>query len=53
MAGIEPGLWSVKGGNKLVCEKLISASSANIIHEQVTQVGMDGGGKFTISTSER
>ncbi|XP_041366044.1 prenylcysteine oxidase-like isoform X2 [Gigantopelta aegis] len=31
IAGITPGLWSVKGGNKRVPEKLIKKSKANLI----------------------
>lgn len=52
MAGIEPGLWSVKGGNKELCYKLVASSSANLIQEHVTKVGMSGE-KFTILTSQR
>ncbi|XP_046546131.1 prenylcysteine oxidase-like isoform X2 [Haliotis rubra] len=38
MAGAQPGLWSVKGGNKLVPEKLLKKSNANLISAKVTQI---------------
>ena len=38
MAGIQPGLWSVKGGNKLLCEKFMDNSNALFLNEKVTKV---------------
>ncbi|KAL8611776.1 hypothetical protein ACOMHN_009458 [Nucella lapillus] len=38
MAGVEPGLWAVKGGNKQVAEKLLKASGASLVRGAVTQV---------------
>lgn len=38
MAGIEPGLWSVKGGNKKVPELLQKYAKANLIEGEVTTV---------------
>lgn len=38
MAGIEPGLWSVKGGNKKVPELLQKHAKANLIQGEVTTV---------------
>ncbi|XP_010147413.1 PREDICTED: prenylcysteine oxidase 1, partial [Eurypyga helias] len=31
LAGVESGLWSIKGGNKLVCSGLLYASKAEVI----------------------
>ncbi|KAK7484778.1 hypothetical protein BaRGS_00023952 [Batillaria attramentaria] len=38
MAGVEHGLWSIKGGNKQVPERLLKASKANFIPGKVTHV---------------
>ncbi|XP_046364893.2 prenylcysteine oxidase-like isoform X1 [Haliotis rufescens] len=38
MAGAQPGLWAVKGGNKQVPEKLLKKSKANLINGKVTQI---------------
>ncbi|XP_076451086.1 prenylcysteine oxidase 1-like [Babylonia areolata] len=46
MAGAEPGLWAVKGGNKQVAEKLLKASGAKLVRGAVThvfQVKSEGG----------
>lgn len=53
MAGIESGLWSVKRGNKEVCYGLVENSSATLIHEEVSKVGREESGKFSIVTSQR
>ncbi|XP_077976226.1 prenylcysteine oxidase 1-like [Styela clava] len=55
MAGIQPGLWSVKGGNKLVCGELVKNSSANIINEQVSKVVYNAASKtekFSVFTKQ-
>lgn len=31
MSGADSGLWSVEGGNKLVCSGLLQASKSNLI----------------------
>uniref|UniRef100_H2YKE2 Prenylcysteine lyase domain-containing protein n=1 Tax=Ciona savignyi TaxID=51511 RepID=H2YKE2_CIOSA len=51
MAGIQPGLWSVRGGNKLLCSKLYENSSAHWIKEEVTKVSLTSGGQFAVRTS--
>ncbi|XP_075379953.1 prenylcysteine oxidase 1 isoform X2 [Mycteria americana] len=38
LAGVESGLWSVKGGNKLVCTGLIYASKAEVIPGTVLSI---------------
>lgn len=38
LAGVENGLWNVKGGNKLVVEKLLKEAGANLIQGKVIQV---------------
>ncbi|XP_053574137.1 prenylcysteine oxidase 1 [Bombina bombina] len=38
LAGTDSGLWSVEGGNKLVCSGLIYASKAQLIQGTVTSV---------------
>ncbi|XP_066495720.1 prenylcysteine oxidase 1-like [Tiliqua scincoides] len=35
LLGVDPGLWSVEGGNKLVCSGLLSASKAQLISGSV------------------
>ncbi|XP_030320015.1 prenylcysteine oxidase 1 isoform X2 [Calypte anna] len=38
LAGVESGLWSVKGGNKLVCTGLLYASKAEVIPGTVVSI---------------
>ncbi|RMB91036.1 hypothetical protein DUI87_32634 [Hirundo rustica rustica] len=38
LAGVQSGLWSVKGGNKLVCSGLISSSKAQVIPGTVVSI---------------
>ncbi|KAE8618727.1 hypothetical protein XENTR_v10009475 [Xenopus tropicalis] len=38
LAGTDSGLWSVEGGNSLVCTGLLYASNANLIRGTVTSV---------------
>ena len=38
LAGIESGLWSVKGGNRLIPENLLKSSGANLIRSAVSEV---------------
>ncbi|NWS36828.1 PCYOX oxidase, partial [Polioptila caerulea] len=38
LACAQPGLWSVKGGNKLVCSGLISSSKAEVIPATVVSI---------------
>ena len=50
MAGIQPDLWSVKGGNKLLCEKLFDNCNCDIINEEVIRVSNHSSGKFRVET---
>ncbi|NXA75546.1 PCYOX oxidase, partial [Thryothorus ludovicianus] len=38
LAAVQPGFWSVKGGNKLVCSGLISSSKAEVIPGTVVSI---------------
>ncbi|XP_033751430.1 prenylcysteine oxidase-like [Pecten maximus] len=38
MAGVEPGLWSVKGGNKVIPENIVKYSKINVIPAVVKMV---------------
>ncbi|XP_069132692.1 prenylcysteine oxidase 1-like isoform X2 [Argopecten irradians] len=38
MAGVEPGLWSVKGGNKKVPQNIVKHSKVNVIPAEVKMV---------------
>ena len=38
LAGVMPGLWKVKGGNKQVPERLITTSRVDVIHSAVSDV---------------
>lgn len=38
LAGVEPGLWQVRGGNKLVPAGLLKLCDANLIQAQVSEV---------------
>nr|KAF6448324.1 prenylcysteine oxidase 1 like [Rousettus aegyptiacus] len=38
LAGAQGTLWSVEGGNKLVCSGLLKLTKANVIHATVTSV---------------
>lgn len=40
MAGVEDGLWAVKGGNKKIPELLVKQAKANLIEGEVTVVRM-------------
>ena len=53
MAGIQPNLWAVNGGNKQLCEKLFQNSNVNLIHEQVIKVSNHADEKFFITTTKK
>ncbi|XP_031323079.1 prenylcysteine oxidase 1 [Camelus dromedarius] len=38
MSATDPGLWAVKGGNKLVCSRLLEASKSNLISGSVISI---------------
>ena len=50
MAGIQPGLWAVNGGNFQLATKIFENSRANLLHEQVTKISQHSSGKFVIQT---
>lgn len=47
LAGAQGSLWSVEGGNKLVCSGLLKLTKANVIHATVTSVGLFQTGEWT------
>ncbi|KAL4225246.1 Prenylcysteine oxidase 1 [Mactra antiquata] len=44
MAGVEPGLWNVVGGNQLVPQGLLKKSQANLIKGEVTTISLSSDG---------
>lgn len=52
MAGMDGSLWSVKGGNKRVAEKLLEISKAQLIDEYVIQV-IKNNESYTLLTNTR
>lgn len=58
--GVESGLWSVEGGNKLVCVGLLSASKARLmsgavlsVEEKTQQKGRSGTVSLKVSLLRR
>jgi hypothetical protein len=47
LAGAQGNLWSVEGGNKLVCSGLLKLTKANLIHATVTSVALHSTGEWT------
>ena len=47
MAGIQPGLWSVHGGNKRIPEELLLRSKVNLYRSKVTTVTLTSGAPNT------
>lgn len=47
LAGAQGILWSVEGGNKLVCSGLLKLTKANVIHATVTSVTLQHTGEQT------
>lgn len=45
LAGAQGSLWSVEGGNKLVCSGLLKLTKANVIHATVTSVTLQNTGE--------
>lgn len=45
LAGAQGNLWSVEGGNKLVCSGLLKLAKATVIHATVTIVTLHSIGK--------
>ncbi|GAB1608082.1 prenylcysteine oxidase 1-like isoform X1 [Argonauta hians] len=40
LAGMQPGLFAVKGGNRLVAEGLLRESRANLVHAEVKKISL-------------
>ncbi|KAM3925763.1 prenylcysteine oxidase 1-like [Leptodactylus fuscus] len=40
LAGAQGNMWSVEGGNKLLCSGLLKLTKANVIHARVTAVSL-------------
>lgn len=53
MAGVEPGLWSVHGGNKLVPIHLLESMKSNlsVIKSKVEQISLESDGRYLVSAS--
>lgn len=45
LAGAQGNLWSVEGGNKLVCSGLLKLAKASVIHATVTSVTLHATGE--------
>ena len=45
LAGAQGNLWSVEGGNKLVCSGVLKLAKATVIHATVTSVTLHSTGK--------
>ena len=52
LAGIQPGLWSVHGGNKMVPTELIKSSQANVIEAKVSKVTLLPDGKYSVTFND-
>ena len=52
LAGVQPGLWAIKGGNNQLCHKMLEKSQANLIKAKVTKVSpaQDGSNQFIVSS---
>lgn len=53
MAGMDGSLWSVKGGNKRVAEKLLKKSKAKLINEYVIQISKNNESYTLLTNSEK
>ncbi|XP_056430737.1 prenylcysteine oxidase-like [Hyla sarda] len=40
LAGAQGNMWSVEGGNRLICSSLLKLTKANVIHARVTAVSL-------------
>lgn len=50
LAGMQPGLWSVDGGNKIIVKKLVNDSRAVKISKDVTEVALLSDETFLVRT---
>ena len=48
LAGIQQGLWSVHGGNKLVADALTQAAKVNLLKAKVIQVSRTPEGQYSV-----
>ena len=54
MAGVQPGLWSVHGGNNQIPEKLIEKSGAKLYQEEVVRVSLlSDSSVYEVETKQR
>ncbi|ELT89696.1 hypothetical protein CAPTEDRAFT_193688 [Capitella teleta] len=52
MAGVEPGLWSVHGGNKLIPQKLLhNTETVHIIKSDIKQITLQSDGIYSLTDS--
>ncbi|GFY61586.1 prenylcysteine oxidase 1 [Trichonephila inaurata madagascariensis] len=49
LAGADPDLWSVDGGNKLVPSKLVTKSKAQLIHGDVSEIVLKKDGSYELT----
>lgn len=52
LAGIQPGLWSVEGGNKQIVAQLVNDSRAAVIFKEVVKVELHSDETFTVHTED-
>ena len=56
LAGVQPGLWKVKGGNKQVPERLIQESNANVVHSKIDAITKikerDGSSRYQLHSGD-
>uniref|UniRef100_H3AC38 Prenylcysteine oxidase 1 like n=2 Tax=Latimeria chalumnae TaxID=7897 RepID=H3AC38_LATCH len=48
LVGAQANLWSVEGGNKLVCSGLLKLANANLIHGKVTAISLHNSEENTL-----
>ncbi|XP_047473779.1 prenylcysteine oxidase-like [Penaeus chinensis] len=52
VAGADPNLWAVTGGNKRVPEELLKHSRATLLRRKVEEIGLNEGGGFIVTSME-
>ncbi|XP_063611901.1 prenylcysteine oxidase 1-like isoform X2 [Penaeus indicus] len=52
VAGADPDLWAVTGGNKRVPEELLKHSRATLLRRKVEEIGLNEGGGFVVTSVE-
>lgn len=52
VAGADPKLWAVTGGNKRVPEELLKHSRATLLQRKVEEIGLIEGGGFIVTSVE-